>query len=106
MVVPPNGWFTMENPINIDDLGVPLFQETFISRFTDVDGTHAHMLRFNMPQGPKFGVNVGQFQGETFHTWSIWMHLGWFPVFRLGKAPGEDFVDEVWNNCSAGVKYS
>ena len=26
--VPPNGWFTMENPIKIHDLGAPLFLET------------------------------------------------------------------------------
>ena len=35
IMVPQNGWFIMENPIKIDDLGVPLFLETPKCYFSD-----------------------------------------------------------------------
>ena len=37
--VPQNGWFTMENPIKMDDLGVPFFLETPMCCFASTGKT-------------------------------------------------------------------
>ena len=63
IVVPQNGWLIVENPIKMDDLGVPLFLETPI--YCDQYGI---TLTFLAALAPEFSAK------------SLHIPIGTFPV--------------------------
>ena len=73
MGISQNGGFIMENPINMDDLGVALFQETHLCEPLTADGCIAYRDVRNMSEyhRTRFIPRIGS---RGFDTYSKWVH--------------------------------